>query len=142
LTLMLAGCASFFTKTPTAQDVSRSEMAIKDAAVIVAIQNPAWVPEMLRVSDAVVSGLNSGKITTLGDVQSIINQEAIDMHFSQKTIAYANLFMINITAIIQQNGQISLNIPVQICMAAQWVNSAIGGSAKCTQQLVTAPTGT
>jgi hypothetical protein len=125
------GCASFLTKAPTASDVAMSQLAVSDAATMTAIQKPEWVPEMLKVSEMVVNGLNAGKITTLADVRAIINKEAGDGHFSQKTVAYVNLFMNNMIFIIEQKGQVSLNVPVQLCMTAQWINNAIGGSAVC-----------
>jgi len=140
--LLIAGCGTFLNVKPTTQDVSNSKLAVQDAAIIVAIQKPEWVPEMVKVSDAVVKGLNAGSILTLADVQAVINQEAINMHYSEKTIAYANLFMINITAVIQQKGEISLTVPVQLCLVAQWINNAIGGAAVCDKPLVTAPTPT
>ena len=111
-TWFLVGCGSFLTTKPTAQDVSNSQLAVQDAAIITAIQKPEWVPEIMKVSTAIVSGLNSTTISTLADVQALINQEAINMHYSPQTVAYTNLFMINLTAIVQQRGQVSMNAPV------------------------------
>jgi hypothetical protein len=139
LVLYVSGCATFFTKTPTENDVMLSQQAVADASIIVAIEQPTWVPEMIRVSTSAIEGLNSGKITTLVQIKNLMLDEARSAHYSEKTIQYVNLFMTNILIIIQQKGQVSLDVPVQICMVAQWVNNSIGGSAVCGNQLVTAP---
>jgi len=142
MAVLAPGCGSFYAVNPTAQDISRSQLAVQDAVIIASIQNPEYVPEMLKVSNSAVTGLNAGRITTLADVQALINEEATAMNFSYKTIAYANLFIANVTAIIQQSGQVSLKVPVQLCMVCAWVNQSLGGTAKCSQQLVTSATGT
>lgn len=142
LTLMLAGCGSFFTVKPTAEDVSLAQKDVTAAAQLTAIEKPEWKASMLKVSDAAVSGLNAGKITTLEGVQTLINQEAVNMHFSEQTVKDAKAFMVLLVLYVDQKGQVSLNVPVQLCLVAQWVNNAIGGTAKCTQELVTAATAT
>jgi len=70
-------------------------------------------------------------VLTLADVRAIVNKEAVDRHFSVQTIAYANLFLNNMIFLIEQKGQVSLNVPVQLCMVAQWINNAIGGTEVC-----------
>ena len=135
----LTGCATFFTETPTENDIALSRLAVSDTATITAIQKPEWVPEMLKVSATVINGVNSGKVLTLADVRAIVNKEAVDRHFSVQTIAYANLFLNNMIFLIEQKGQVSLNVPVQLCMVAQWINNAIGGTAVCTTPIVVPP---
>lgn len=142
LTLMLAGCGSFFTVKPTAQDVSRAQQDVTAAALATAIEKPEWTASMLKVSTAAVNGLNAGTITTLAGVQDLINQEAISGHFSEKTVKDAKAFMVFLLLYVDQKGQVSLNVPVQLCLVAQWVNNAINGTAKCSQELVTSATAT
>lgn len=138
--LSLYACGTFFTKTPTQSDISMSQLAVQNAASIEAISRPELVPEMLKVSAYVVSVINSGNIITLAGVQAELNAEATSLHMSPQSIQLANLFLNDMIFIIQQKGQVSLTVPVQACMVAQWVNNAIGGNSVCTNQLVAAPT--
>jgi hypothetical protein len=137
----LSGCGSFLTVKPTSQDTSMAQKDVQAAVLATAIEKPEWTQEMLKVSASIVTGINAGQIMTLADVDAAVSKEATDMHFSQSTVKNVNAFMVLVTAYIQQKGQVSLTVPVQLCMVAMWTNNELGGNARCAQQLAPAAQG-